>query len=44
MCPQVYQYCGKGYRALLAITFNLKRGADDIYMDIMGQTNFTATL
>lgn len=40
--PQVYQYCGIGFGALLAITFNLARGVDDIYMDIMGQMNFSA--
>lgn len=39
---QVYQYYGKGYGALVAITFNLARGVDDIYMDSMSQTNFTA--
>lgn len=40
--PQVYQYCGMGFGALRAITFNLARRVDDIYMDIMGQMNFTA--
>lgn len=40
--PQVYQYCGMGFGALRAITFNLARRVDDIYMDIMGRMNFTA--
>lgn len=40
--PQVYQYCGVGFGALRAITFNLAGRVDDIYMDIMGQMSFTA--
>lgn len=37
---QVYQYYDNGPGASLAITSNLTRALDDIYIDIINQTHF----